>query len=252
DLVPQPQDTAKLAELFERLEFKTWKRELEERGAKDEGRGTREGGREARGEGRGNETGASSAAGPARGNEQNAAPVAPRPLPPRKYETILAESDLAAWVERISNASLVAIDTETTSLDPFTARLVGISLSVEPNHAAYIPVGHNYAGAPAQLPLDRVFTALKVWMQSAKHRKVGQNLKYDRHVFANHGIFLAGIEHDTLLQSYVLESHQPHDMDSLASRHLRLDTISYDEVTGKGANRIPFEQVSVDRATEYS
>src|SRR5258705_194173 len=133
-----------------------------------------------------------------------------------------------------------------------SARLVGISLSVELHHAAYLAVWHNSAGAAEQLPLDRVLAVLKDWMQSPKHRKVGQNLKYDKHVLANHGIDLAGIEHDTLLQSYLLESHQSHDMDSLAARHLGVRTISYDEVTGKGANRIPFEQVAVERAAEYS
>jgi DNA polymerase-1 len=229
DLTPQTQDTAKLSELFARLEFKSWKRELEERGARDEGRG--------------NETATSS---------PHPSPPVPHPTGARQYETILTDSALAAWLGRISNAPLVSVDTETTGLDPMTARLVGISLSVEPHHAAYIPIWHNYAGAPEQLPLDRVLAVLKDWMQSPKHPKVGQNLKYDKHVFANHGIFLSGIEHDTLLQSYVLESHQSHDMDSLAARHLGVKTISYDEVTGKGANRIPFEQVAVDRATEYS
>src|SRR6266404_536419 len=229
DLTPQPQDTAKLSELFDRLEFKSWKRELEGRGKGDEGRG--------------NETATSS---------PNPSPVAPRPSGTRHYETILTESQLESWLSRISAAPLVSVDTETTGLDPMTARLVGISVSVEPHHAAYIPVGHNYAGAPEQLALDRVLEILKDWMQGAKHFKVGQNLKYDKHVFANHGIDLAGIEHDTLLQSYVLESHQSHDMDSLAARHLGVKTISYDEVTGKGANRIPFEQVAVERATEYS
>ncbi len=228
-LEPQPQNTAKLAELFDRLEFKTWKRELEERGTRDEGRG--------------NETATSS---------PHPSPPVPHPSAARHYETILTDSALAAWLDRISNAPLVSVDTETTGLDPMTARLVGISLSVEPDHAAYVPVGHNYAGAPEQLALDRVLAVLKDWMQSPKHRKVGQNLKYDKHVFANHGVLLSGIEHDTLLQSYVLESHQSHDMDSLAARHLGVMTISYDEVTGKGASRIPFEQVAVERATEYS
>jgi DNA polymerase-1 len=229
DLAPRPQDPAKLSELFDRLEFKSWKRELEDRGKG--------------GEGRGNETATSTL---------HPSPLTPHASPERKYDTVLTEEQLSAWLSRISAAELVSIDTETTGLDPMTARLVGISLSVEPHHAAYIPVGHNYAGAPEQLPLDRVLAVLKEWMQSPKHHKVGQNLKYDKHVFANHGVLLSGIEHDTLLQSYVLESHQSHDMDSLAARHLGVTTISYDEVTGKGANRIPFEQVAVDRATEYS
>ena len=225
DLTPQPQDTERLAELFDRLEFRTWLKELQGKRESD----------------------AHGVQVPADGPYPVGAP-----LPSRAYETILTESALAAWLEKISNAPLVCIDTETTGLDPMTAQLVGISLSVEPHHAAYIPVGHNYAGAPAQLALNRVLAVLKGWMQSPKHRKVGQNLKYDKHVLANHGVLLSGIEHDTLLQSYVLESHQSHDMDSLAARHLGVRTISYDDVTGKGANRIAFEQVAVERATEYS
>ncbi|MBI3528764.1 MAG: DNA polymerase I [Betaproteobacteria bacterium] len=230
-LVPQPQNAAVLLQLFERLEFKTWLRELEGggilfntplRGAGDEGRG--------------NETVVST----------------PRPSAPRDYGTILTDSELAAWLDRISNAPLVSVDTETTSLDPMTAQLVGISLSVQANSGAYIPVGHTYTGAPAQLSRDHVLAALKDWLESPASRKVGQNLKYDKHVFANCGILLGGVEHDTLLQSYVLESHRPHDMDDLAARHLGITTITYDDVTGKGASRIPFEQVDLARATEYS
>jgi len=232
DLTPQPQDTVKLSELFDRLEFKSWKRELEGRDQGNSLNSTR-----------------TSDLGP---RTSSSLPPVPHPPVARQYETILTNSTLAAWLDRISNAPLVSVDTETTGLDPLTARLVGISLSVEPHHAAYIPVGHNYAGAPEQLALDRVLAVLKEWMQSTNHKKVGQNLKYDKHVFANHGVLLSGIEHDTLLQSYVLESHQSHDMDSLAARHLGVKTISYDEVTGKGASRIPFEQVAVERATEYS
>ncbi|MEK6211009.1 MAG: DNA polymerase I [Pseudomonadota bacterium] len=234
DLTPQPQDTAKLAELFDRLEFKAWKRELESSGAQV--------------------SSARPSAVEPRPSQiaPDSSPLTPHASPERNYETVLTDEQLSAWLSRISTAALVSIDTETTGLDPMTARLVGISLSVEPHHAAYIPVGHNYAGAPHQLPLDRVLAVLQDWMQSPKHRKAGQNLKYDKHVFANHGVLLSGIEHDTLLQSYVLESHQSHDMDSLAARHLGVMTISYDEVTGKGASRIPFEQVAVERATEYS
>jgi DNA polymerase-1 len=227
-LEPKPQDVAKLAELFDRLEFKTWKRELE-------GRGTGDGERQ------------ESTSPPPR-----PAPVAPHPAETRDYETLLTEDRLRAWLAHIEAAELVAIDTETTGLDPLTARLVGISLCVEPGHAAYIPVGHNYAGAPDQLSTVQVLAALKAWMQNPGQHKVGQNLKYDKHILANHGVLLAGIEHDTLLQSYVLESHLSHDMDSLASRHLGVQTITYDEVTGKGANRISFEQVAVERATEYA
>ncbi len=239
DLTPQPQDAAKLSELFDRLEFKSWKRELEGRGTRDEGRDQSDSLNSTRTSDLAPQTSISS-------------PLVPSARAARNYETILTDSALAAWLDRISNAPLVSIDTETTGLDPMTAQLVGISLSVEPHHAAYIPVGHNYAGAPDQLARDRVLAVMKDWMLSPKHRKVGQNLKYDKHVFANHGVLLSGIEHDTLLQSYVLESHQSHDMDSLAARHLGVKTISYDEVTGKGASRIPFEQVDVERATEYS
>jgi DNA polymerase-1 len=233
DLAPGPQDTAKLAALFERFDFKSWRRELEEKGEAGGG------GREARG-------------------EQPAAPAVAEaasrltPHPSRNYETILTDTQLEAWLKRVSAAPLTAVDTETTSLEPLKARLVGISLCVEPGHAAYIPLGHQYAGAAQQLGMDTVLRKLAPWLEGAGHAKLGQHLKYDAHVFANHGIRLAGIVHDTLLQSYVLESHKPHDMDSLAERFLSIKTISYDEVTGKGANRIGFEQVAIERATEYA
>ena len=159
---------------------------------------------------------------------------------------------LDAWLEKIVQRRLTAVDTETTSLDPLRARLVGISLSVEPGRAAYIPLAHRYAGAPEQLELAHVLAKLKPWLEDPQHAKLGQHLKYDMHVFANHGVRLGGIRHDTLLQSYVLESHKPHDMDNMAERHLSMKTISYDDVTGKGASRIGFEQVAVERATEYA
>jgi len=133
-----------------------------------------------------------------------------------------------------------------------TAKVVGLSFCVEAGEACYIPLAHRYPGAPDQLDLDRTLGRLKPWFESAKHRKVGQNAKYDRHVLANHGIDVAGVVHDTLLESYVLESHQRHDMDSLAMRHLGAKTILFEEVAGKGASMIPFDQVSVERATEYS
>ncbi len=168
------------------------------------------------------------------------------------YETVLTDAQLDRWIARIEKAELVAFDTETTSLDPMRARLVGLSLSVSPYEACYVPEAHEYAGAPDQLDRDHVLGRLRAWLESPKHPKVGQNLKYDAHVLENHGVKLAGIAHDTLLQSYVLEAHRSHDMDSLAERHLHRRTIRYDEVTGKGASRIGFEQVAVERATEYA
>ena len=127
-----------------------------------------------------------------------------------------------------------------------------MSLSIAPGRACYIPLGHRYAGAPDQLDRDATLRRLAPWLGDPTKRKLGQNLKYDQHALANHGLALRGVAHDTLLESYVLESHKPHDMDNLAWRHLNLATISYDDVTGKGAKRIPFEQVAIERATEYS
>ncbi len=230
-LAPKPPDTAKLVVLFDRLEFKTWLRELQ--GGSDT-------------------TAAPSASAAPR--QQSSGSIESRVPSPgsRNYETVFTAPQLESWLSRISASALVCVDTETTSLDPMTAQLVGISLSVQANHAAYIPVGHTYAGAPAQLSRDFVLATLKGWLENPRHRKVGQNLKYDKHVFANCGILLDGVQHDTLLQSYVLESHRPHDMDDLAARHLGITTITYDDVTGKGAGRIAFEQVDLARATEYA
>ena len=168
------------------------------------------------------------------------------------YETILTPERLAHWLAIIDAASLTALDTETTSLEPMQAQLVGISLCCEPGVAAYIPLAHRHPGAPEQLTRDAVLAAMKPWLEDAGKPKVGQNLKYDSHVLANHGVALAGIAHDTLLQSYVLEAHRSHDMDSLALRHLERKTITYQEVCGKGASQIGFDEVSVERATEYA
>ena len=227
DLTPRPDDVKELSALFEHLEFKAWLNELQGRGL---------------GDGRGGE------------EQPGSTSQAPQPKQAvsREYETVLTDEQLRAWLTRVESARIVSVDTETTSLDPLTAQLVGISLSVEADKAAYIPVSHTYAGAPAQLSTDHVLSVLRGWLQNPQRPKLGQNLKYDKHVFANHGVALNGIEHDTLLQSYVLESHRPHDMDDMAMRHLEVKTISYDDVTGKGASRISFEQVDVARATEYS
>jgi len=224
DLVPQAADTRKLTELFERFEFKSWLRESRKSDSHEQ-----------------QVSHQSALASPgALGAAQ------------KNYEMLLTEGQLNAWLERISNARLVAIDTETTGLDPLRDKLVGISLSVEAHRAAYLPLAHRYSGAPAQLELGLVLERLKPWLEDPGKRKLGQNLKYDKHIFANHGVVLRGIEHDTLLQSYVLESHRPHDLDNLAQRHLGVKTIAYDEVTGKGPSRISFDQVAVDRATEYA
>ena len=168
------------------------------------------------------------------------------------YECILTEAQLDGWLQRLDEAELVALDTETTALDAIQARLVGLSFCIEPGRAAYLPLGHHYAGAPDQLPFDATLEKLRPWLESAKHKKLGQHLKYDRHVFANHGIRLAGIVDDTLLESYVLESDQSHELGNLAERHCGLKTISYDDVTGKGANRISFAQVDLERAAQYA
>ncbi|OYY73895.1 MAG: DNA polymerase I [Gammaproteobacteria bacterium 28-57-27] len=169
------------------------------------------------------------------------------------YQSVLDEAALADWLQRIAAAELTAFDTETTSLDPMQAEIVGISLSVQAGEAVYIPLAHSYPGAPEQLERDVVLQRLRPWLESAAHAKVGQNLKYDAHVLANHGITLRGIAHDTLLESYVLDAGQNrHDLDTLARRHLEHENISYELVAGKGAKQIPFAAVSVDIATDYA
>jgi len=232
DLAPRERDRERLAALFERFGFRSWLREVE--------------GGEVQG-GAGSPALASAAAAPS----ATAPAVVPADVP-RHYETLLTAADLARWLERIAGAEIASVDTETTSLDPFAAELVGVSLSVEPGAAAYLAIAHRSPGAPDQLGVERAVALLKPWLEDAARKKLGQNLKYDQHVLANHGVRLAGVAHDTLLQSYVLESGARHDMDSLAARYLGLKTITYDEVTGKGAQRIGFEQVDLQRATEYS
>ncbi|MRW91746.1 DNA polymerase I [Duganella sp. FT80W] len=168
------------------------------------------------------------------------------------YETVFTDEQLDQWIARINAAELTAVDTETTSLEPMTAQLVGISLSVKAGEACYIPVAHAYQGVPQQLEREHVLAKLKPWLEDATKLKVGQNLKYDSHIFANHGVSLQGIHHDTLLESYVFESHRTHDMDSLALRHLNHTTIPFVDVCGKGASMITFDQVAIDRATAYA
>jgi DNA polymerase-1 len=168
------------------------------------------------------------------------------------YETVFTDERLDKWIALIHEAKLTAVDTETTSLEPMTAQMVGISLCVEPGVACYIPVAHSYQGVPQQLERQHVLDKLKPWLEDAGKPKVGQNLKYDSHIFANHGVNLRGIVHDTLLQSYVFESHRTHDMDSLALRHLNHTTIPFVDVCGKGASMITFDKVEIGRATEYA
>ena len=216
----QAEDRDKLVELYERYEFRTWLNELS-----------------------GN-TG-----------DEASTPDAPPPPPadrPVHYETVLTEADFERWLKKLEAAYLICLDTETTSLDPMQAQLVGLSFAVDAFEACYLPLDHRYAGVPQQLPMDSILARLKPMLENANKPKLGQNLKYDWHVLQNHGIDLRGIVHDTLLQSYVLEAHERHDMDTLAERHLHATTIKYEDVCGKGANQIGFDQVDIDTATRYS
>ena len=216
-------DHAGLLAFFERYGFKTWKTELE---------------RQTRAQ--------------ATADLFADAPPPEAPAVQGEWETVTDWDTFDRWLARIQTADLVALDTETDSLDPMQARIVGLSFSVEAGKAAYIPLAHAYADVPPQLPLDEVLARLKPWLEDASRAKLGQHIKYDIHVLANHGITVRGYVHDTLLQSYVLEAHKPHNLDSLAQRHLGRKGLSYEDVCGKGASQIPFAQVSFERATAYS
>ncbi len=170
----------------------------------------------------------------------------------KHYDTIFTWEAFDAWHEKIKAAELTALDTETTSLHEMQAQIVGISFSVKPGEAAYIPLAHSYADAPDQLPLHEVLAKLKPWLEDPSHKKLGQHVKYDRHVIANHGVEVQGYVHDTMLQSYVLEVHKPHGLSSLAERHVGRKGISYEDLCGKGVHQISFSQVDVAKAAEYS
>jgi DNA polymerase I len=231
-LIQQAPDKEKLLTLFDHFEFRTWKRELDKLG-----------------------DGASSTSASTK-LETVAAPVSQRtkytPDTRRQYQAIFTETELDNWLPRLQQAELLCFDTETTSLDPMQAKIVGVSFSVTPGEAAYIPLTHDYFDAPAQLPLNKTLEKLKSILENPAIKKVGQNLKYDMHVLANHGIQLQGIAHDTLLESYVFESHKGHGMDELSARHLGIEPIPFEAVAGKGAKQVSFNQVTVEQATEYA
>ncbi|MDH1703070.1 DNA polymerase I [Comamonas terrigena] len=168
------------------------------------------------------------------------------------YTTILTEDALDHWLAKLQAAELAALDTETDSLDEMVAQIVGISFSVAVGEAAYIPLRHEGMDVPEQLDMALVLARLKPWLEDGSKKKLGQHVKYDQHVFANHGITVRGYAHDTMLQSYVLEADRPHNLTSLALRHVNRTGISYEDLCGKGKNQIPFAQVSVDKAAAYS
>ena len=176
-------------------------------------------------------------------------------IPPRKgdYQTVLKQSAFKTWLKKIDRAALVAVDTETTSLNYMQAEIVGISLAVKTGEAAYIPLGHDYPGAPDQLPRGEVLAALKDFLEDPDKKKVGHHLKYDAHIFARYGIDLRGMQFDSMLESYVLNSVATrHDMDSVARKYLHISTIHYEDVAGKGAKQLTFNQIDLEQASPYA
>jgi DNA polymerase-1 len=239
----QPPDNAKLREIYARMEFRGLLRSLDE------------GGSAAGTTGAGVGTRAADDAGLATAEPVAVVgtPIEPVQVISCDYETILSQESLDRWLDAMQSAGLVAFDTETTSLDYRFARIVGMSFSIEAGKAAYLPLAHRYAGAPEQLDLEATLAKLKPWLEDASRAKVGHHLKYDAHVLTNHGIRLAGMKHDSMLESYVLNSVATrHDMDSVAKHYLGLDTIKYEDVAGKGARQIGFDQVPVENAAAYA
>ena len=171
----------------------------------------------------------------------------------RNYDTILTSEQFDHWLAKLDKADLFAFDTETTSLDYSKAQIVGVSFATEAGHAAYLPLAHDYPGAPEQLNRTGTLTKLKPLLENPGKHKLGQHLKYDAHVLANHGISLRGIRHDTMLESYVLNSTATkHNMDDIAKHYLGVATIHYEDITGKGAKQIPFQEVALEQAAEYA
>jgi DNA polymerase-1 len=209
-------DRERLEKLYTALEFKTWLKELREQAPAGEVPGG-------------------------------------RAAPDTRYQTILERAELDAWLARLRSAAMFAFDTETTSLDYIEAEVVGVSFAIEPGEAAYVPLAHDYPGAPGQLDRDEVLAALAPLLEDRDLPKLGHNLKYDRSVLANHGIELSGIAFDTMLESYVLDSTATrHDMDSLALKYLGLRTIHYEDVAGRGAHQMPFNRVAIEQAGPYA
>ena len=227
-LANQEPDQSQLLKYFQDMEFKTWINEL------------------------------SSSESPSQvPNNHNEVPVEPKiehndPVS-ASYEIVLDNQQFSTWLEKLENSPLIAVDTETTSLDYMIADLVGISIAVEPGNAAYIPFGHDYLGAPLQLSKEMVLNALKPILENPQIKKVGQNLKYDMSVLAQQGIDLRGVAFDTMLESYVLDSVATrHDMDSLAQHYLDKQTISFTDIAGKGASQLTFNQIALDQAGPYA
>ena len=228
ELANQTPDNEKLLNLFIDLEFKTWINELS------------------------GDTAPTQPKSASQSTEPSSQPsvVAPSTI---SYETILDQQQFSNWLQKLQNSQLIAVDTETTSLDYMVADLVGISLAVEAGEAAYIPFGHDYLGAPPQLSREMVLEAIKPILEDPQIKKVGQNLKYDTSVLAQHGIDLTGIAYDTMLESYVINSVATrHDMDSLAQHYLDVETTSYTEIAGKGASQLTFNQIALEQAGPYA
>jgi DNA polymerase-1 len=222
ELKHQPQDQQTLLTLFKRFEFKTWISELES-GSGD------------------------------RAVTSGSAVVNSGTSDKRDYHCIVSDKDWQNWLKKLNDADLFAFDTETTSLNYLDARIVGVSFAVEAGEAAYLPLNHDYPGAPEQLEFDAVMKDLKPLLEDPDKLKVGQNLKYDRHVLLNHDIDLKGIAHDTMLESYVLDSTATrHDMDSLAKKYLDRDTIHFEDIAGKGKKQLTFNQIGLDEAAPYA
>ncbi|TKV69496.1 DNA polymerase I [Marinobacter panjinensis] len=226
DLELRTQDDDKLLELFREYELRSWIAELENG---DNGSSTNK------------DTGNTA------GSSNQAAKKE------KKYSVITDQTELDDWIERLNKASLFAFDTETTSLRYMDAEIVGVSFAIEAGEAAYVPLGHDYMGAPEQLDRDTVLEQLKPLLEDPKKPKLGQNLKYDKNVLANHGISLEGIAEDTMLESYVLNSvGSRHDMDSLAMQYLGEQTITFESIAGKGAKQLTFNQIDLEQAGPYA
>lgn len=220
-LVPGPVDRDTLIDLFERYGFRSWLRELT-------GDASRVPAQDAR------------------------VAVDPPPAPAAAYETVLDQAALDRWVEALQGSELVAMDTETTSLDPMAARLVGISLSMKGGEACYIPVAHRGPDVVRQLSKDAVLARLRPWLENPDAAKLLHNAKYDAHVLANEGIRLAGVTEDTMLQAYVLESHRRVNLQELGERWLGRAGVAYEDICGKGAKQICFDEVEIEKAAHYA